>query len=215
MRWASIWYTATLTTYLPLEPLKLAFKRHLGIAVFLPDQTCTYALSALETLVAHHWASSWDMHAAGSPAQTEQEILLHNHATHRADPTARNDMGEHLALDVLVTGAPDPSRLVDCDSFCDLEASSRARVCIQVLFVKTRRFVFNHKSVTLWSKVSFDMLFLFQQFCSIFLQRASNMQNMLQTLKRGAASPHRNLNVYSLWVRNMTKTDSGYKSATF
>ena len=136
LRWALSWWTATPTTYLPHEPLKLAFRRHIGAAVFAPDQNCSYA--PLRTgcicntvglysghvnscaqgphLYRHHAVVRvWQdlLRTAGYHVQLEREILLHDNTTHRADLIARNDLGEHVALDVLVTGSPDLARPID------------------------------------------------------------------------------------------------------
>ena len=53
------------------------------------------------------------LEAAGYHVQLEQEVLLHDHGTRRADLVARNDLGEHLALDVPVTGRHDMSQPVE------------------------------------------------------------------------------------------------------
>ena len=105
--------------------------------MFLPDQTCSYAL--LRTgrtcgtplglfsshvnscaqgprLHCHHAiVAVWQnlLRFAGFHVEVEQELLLHDNASHRADLIARNDLREHLVLDVLVTGSPDSSRPID------------------------------------------------------------------------------------------------------
>ena len=133
LRWALSWWTATPATYLPQEPLKLAFRRHIGAAVFEPDQNCYYAplrtgclcntpLGIFNScaqgprLHRHHavvrvWQNL--LQSAGYHVQIEQELLLHDNTTHRADLIARNDLGEHIAFDVLVTGSPNLARPID------------------------------------------------------------------------------------------------------
>ena len=43
LRWATAWWTSSGSNLLPASPLILALRRHLGLPVFAPPQTCGYA----------------------------------------------------------------------------------------------------------------------------------------------------------------------------
>ena len=137
LRWAMSWWSATSDNYLPAAPLRLALQRHVGLQCFHSNQTCGYAplttgqrcCTPLGHFSAHinscaqgprlhrHHAlvQKWRelLNAAGYFTQLEQEVLLPDSTTRRADLLARHNDGSTLALDVLVTGSPDLSQSID------------------------------------------------------------------------------------------------------
>ena len=131
LRWATAWWQSHRDCYMPLTPLTLAFRRHVGLAVFHPHQTCGSAPLRIGTpcgvpldlfsshvhscaqgpslhrhhSIVHCWHNL--LQAAGYHVRLEQEVLLHDQGTRRADLVARSTTGEQLAFDVLLTGNPD------------------------------------------------------------------------------------------------------------
>ena len=133
MRWATAWWTASTPCLLPAGPLLLALRRHLGLPVLKPDQLCHYAplttgrvcSARLGEHSAHvhtcaqgprqhrhnALAQGWRgiLREAQYHTQVEQNVLLSDGTFRRADITALHATGHHLALDVMVTGNPDPT----------------------------------------------------------------------------------------------------------
>ena len=134
MRWATAWWTARAPCLLPAAPLVLALRRHLGLPVLAADQLCGYAplttgrvcsarlgefSSHVHTCaqgprqhrhnaLAHVWRGI--LREAQYHTQVEQNVLLSDVTCRKADITALHASGHHLALDVMVTGNPNPSQ---------------------------------------------------------------------------------------------------------
>ena len=134
MRWATAWWTARAPCLLPAGPLILALRRHLGLPVPAADQTCGYAplttgrvcssrLGEFSSHV-HTCAHGPRQHRHNALAQVwrtilretqyhtqvEQNVFLSDGTFRKADITALHASGHHLALDVMVTGNPDPGQ---------------------------------------------------------------------------------------------------------